>query len=149
MRVALIAGGARYNAIPHQTVAAIAVAEAEVGQLTDAVESFAATVREELAATEPELAITATPAELPGMIMTPEAQHRIVGALYSSPNGVMRMSYRVPGLVETSTNLGTVSCGGATGGGVPGAQRGRLGARRRAADDRQRVRPSRCGDHDP
>jgi dipeptidase D len=77
--------------------------------LTEFVETFAAIVKTELAATEPELAITATLAELPDMVMTRGAQDRIVGALYGSPNGVIRMSDAVPGLVETSTNLGTVA----------------------------------------
>jgi dipeptidase D len=109
IRVASISGGERYNAIPHDAVAIVAVPENEVEPLTAYVEAFAATVTEELATTEPELAITATPATLPGMVMTPDAQRRIVGALYGSPNGVMGMSDSVPGLVETSTNLGTVS----------------------------------------
>jgi dipeptidase D len=43
------------------------------------------------------------------MEMTPDAQLRIVDALYGSPDGVLRMSDNVPGLIETSTNLGDVS----------------------------------------
>lgn len=109
IRVASIAGGERYNAIPHEAVATVAVPEDEATVLTAFVEAFAATVRAELAATEPELAITVTPVELPDMVMSRDAQRRIVGALYGSPNGVMRMSDAVPGLVETSTNLGTVT----------------------------------------
>ena len=46
--------------------------------------------------------------------MTPDAQRRIVGALYGCPNGVMRMSDSVPGLVETSTNLGLASAADGT-----------------------------------
>ena len=46
--------------------------------------------------------------------MTPDAQRRIVGALYGCPNGVMRMSDSVPGLVETSTNLGLVAAADGT-----------------------------------
>jgi dipeptidase D len=109
IRVASIAGGERYNAIPHEAMAIMAVPESEATPLTDFVQMFAATVKQELAATEPELAIIVTPAELPRMVMTRDAQGRIVGALYGSPNGVMRMSDSVPGLVETSANLGTVS----------------------------------------
>ena len=48
-------------------------------------------------------------AAMPDMVMTPDAQRRIVAALYGCPNGVIRMSDSVPGLVETSTNLGAVS----------------------------------------
>ena len=50
-----------------------------------------------------------TTATIPDRVMTPDAQRRIVSALYGIPNGVMRMSDSVPGLVETSTNLGAVS----------------------------------------
>jgi dipeptidase D len=41
--------------------------------------------------------------------MTADAQRRIVGALYGCPNGVVRMSDAVPGLAETSINLGSVA----------------------------------------
>lgn len=109
IRTASIGGGERYNAIAHEATAVVAVPKSEATPLTEFVELFATTVKEELAATEPELAITATPAELPDMVMALDAQRRIVGALYGSPNGVMRMSDAVPGLVETSTNLGTVT----------------------------------------
>lgn len=112
MRVASITGGQRYNAIPQEAVAIVAVPAGEATALTAFVEAFAATVREELLAAEPELAVTVTPVDLPGMVMSLDAQRRIVGALYGSPNGVMRMSDAVPGLVETSTNLGTVAAEG-------------------------------------
>ena len=38
-----------------------------------------------------------------------DGQHALVSALYGSPNGVEKMSDAVPGLVETSTNLGILS----------------------------------------
>ena len=41
--------------------------------------------------------------------MSPEAQRRVVGALCGLPNGVMRLSDAVPGLVETSINLGVAT----------------------------------------
>ncbi len=106
LRVATITGGGRYNAIPREASAVVAIPETEVTRLTDFVAAFAATVRQELARTEPDLQVAATPAAVPDMVMTPEAQRRIVGALYAVPNGVIRMSDAVPGLVETSTNLG-------------------------------------------
>ena len=78
-------------------------------RLTEHVAAFAATIKQELARTEPDLQIVVTPAAVPDRVMTPDAQRRIVAALYGMPNGVMRMSDSVPGLVETSTNLGAVS----------------------------------------
>ena len=109
VRVAAIEGGKQYNAIPRDATAIVAVPDGEVARLTEWVAAFAATVKQELARTEPDLQIVATPAATPEMVMTPDAQLRIVNALYGVPNGVMRMSDGVPGLVETSTNLGAVS----------------------------------------
>ena len=109
VRVAAIEGGKQYNAIPRDAAAVVAVPEGEVTRLTECVAAFAATVQQELARTEPDLQIAVTSAAIPDMVMTPDAQLRIVDALYGSPNGVMRMSDSVPGLVETSTNLGAVS----------------------------------------
>ncbi len=106
VRVASIEGGGRYNAIPREAAAVVAVPEAEATRLTGASRRSPQRSRQELARTEPDLQIAATPAEIPDMVMTPDAQRRIVGALYGCPNGVMRMSDSVPGLVETSTNLG-------------------------------------------
>jgi dipeptidase D len=77
----------------------------------DAVQQVAATVRDELRATEPELTIAAEPTATPTAVMPAETQERIVGALYGVPNGVIRMSDAVPGLVETSTNVGTLAAG--------------------------------------
>ncbi|MFN8663643.1 MAG: aminoacyl-histidine dipeptidase [Thermomicrobiales bacterium] len=109
LRVTSITGGERNNAIPRDAVAVVAVPEGDATALIALVETVAATILAELATAEPQLAITAMPANLPGRVMSADAQHRIIEALYGSPNGVMRMSDAVPGLVETSTNLGTVS----------------------------------------
>ena len=109
VRVAAIEGGKQYNAIPREAAAVVAVSETEVPRLTGWIETFAATVRQELARADPDLQIAATRAAVPDMVMTQDAQRRILAALYGCPNGVMRMSDSVPGLVETSTNLGAVS----------------------------------------
>ena len=36
-------------------------------------------------------------------------QHALIDVLYGTPQGVLRMSDAVPGLVETSTNMGIVN----------------------------------------
>ena len=47
--------------------------------------------------------------DLPAEVLPEDGQHALVSALYGSPNGVEKMSDSVPGLVETSTNLGILS----------------------------------------
>jgi dipeptidase D len=114
LRVASIEGGKQYNAIPREAGAVVAVPETAVPRLAENVEALAATLKLELARTEPDLQIAATPVAVPDMVMTPDAQRRIVAALYGCPNGVMRMSDSVPGLVETSTNLGLAAAADGT-----------------------------------
>ncbi|MCB9158245.1 MAG: M20/M25/M40 family metallo-hydrolase [Caldilineaceae bacterium] len=58
---------------------------------------------------EPDLAVTATPVDLPPAVMDPAAQRTLLDALTAMPQGVMRMSDAVPGLVETSINTGIVA----------------------------------------
>jgi dipeptidase D len=114
LRLASISGGDRYNAIPRGASAVVAVEASHADALTAFVATFAETVRAELAATEPELRVDATPVDAPPRAMRPDEQRRVVDALNAVPDGVIRMSDSVPGLVETSTNLGTVALGDGT-----------------------------------
>jgi len=66
-------------------------------------------IKKELAAVEPKLFARADPTGLPGQVMDPDSQRRIIEALDANPQGVLRMSDAVEGLVETSTNMGIAS----------------------------------------
>jgi dipeptidase D len=46
---------------------------------------------------------------LPDRVLDPHAQGVVIDVLYANPQGVLRMSDTVPGLVETSTNMGITS----------------------------------------
>ena len=46
--------------------------------------------------------------DLPGEVLTQEFTNKLLNALYACPHGVFAMSYRMPGMVETSTNLAAV-----------------------------------------
>lgn len=58
--------------------------------------------------TEPGLKMELESAELPKEVMSPEDTAKLLNALYACPHGVFAMSYRMPGMVETSTNLAAV-----------------------------------------
>ena len=58
--------------------------------------------------TEPNLAIEAKATEMPSIVMGSVCQETIINVVYALPNGVMRMSDSMEGLVETSTNLAIV-----------------------------------------
>ncbi len=111
LRLTSMAGGDRYNAIPRGASAVIAVPEAHLASVESFVDTFAKTAQSELAGTEPEMRVEAAPVDAPTRVMAPDAQRRVIDALNGCPNGVIRMSDSVPGLVETSTNVGTISLG--------------------------------------
>jgi dipeptidase D len=111
VRLASMTGGDRYNAIPLSASAVVALDASQGDALRAFVDAFAETVRAELAATEPELRIEGVTADAPVEAMAAGAQRDVIDALNAVPNGVVRMSDSVPGLVETSTNLGTIALG--------------------------------------
>ena len=64
----------------------------------------------EFAETEPDLLFTCEKTDMPGKVMSQGDQYRIIRAVYICPNGVIRMSQAMKGLVETSNNLAIVNC---------------------------------------
>ena len=108
VRLAQIAGGDAANAITREASALVVVPNDQVDAFLKHVQEFESIVKAELAAVEPDLNVQAVPADLPVKVMDETAQRMLVDALYATPQGVMRMSDAVPGLVETSTNIGIV-----------------------------------------
>lgn len=108
LRLAALEGGTAPNSIAAHAVALVGVPEAQADAFLEAVRSVEETVKTELAAAEPGLSVTATPAALPAQVMGEGDQRRLIAALDASPQGVQRMSDAVAGLVETSLNLGVV-----------------------------------------
>ncbi len=111
VRLVSLHGGTAHNAIPTEATALISVPVAEAPWFADYLAQSEMTLRQELTATEPNLAVTFITATLPTIqqAMTPASQQRVLNALYVNPQGVLRMSDSVPGLVETSNNLGVVT----------------------------------------
>lgn len=111
VRLVSLQGGTADNAIPTEANALVMVSVEQAQGFADYLKQFEATVRNELTATEPNLAVTFSMATLPAIpaVMTPASQQRVLDALYANPQGVLRMSDSVPGLVETSNNLGVVT----------------------------------------
>jgi dipeptidase D len=70
--------------------------------------TFEAISKAELSAVEPDLSIELVDIEPPSEMISEDVQLILLDALYATPQGVMRMSDALPGLVETSNNLGVV-----------------------------------------
>ena len=106
LRIASLEGGTAKNAIPTAASAVVFIADANVDAFTKQVQDFEATVQAELKATEPNLSVQLQAVQPPTQVMDEAWQNTLINALYGTPQGVQRMSDAVPGLVETSTNLG-------------------------------------------
>lgn len=108
LRLASISGGSLRNAIPRESFALIGIPSANKEDFLAYVKAFSETVKKELSAVEPDLAILVEPTDAPAVWIDETTQHNLLNAIYACPNGVIRMSNEMPGLVETSTNLAIV-----------------------------------------
>ncbi len=112
LRVASIDGGSLRNAIPREAFAVVVVPAGKGDALKKQLADFHAVVAAELSATEPDFKASVEPTQAPAKLMDAKTQQGLIDGVYGCPNGVMRMSDAMPGLVETSTNLAIVKAEG-------------------------------------
>ncbi|MBE0677009.1 MAG: aminoacyl-histidine dipeptidase [Bacteroidales bacterium] len=110
IHVAEAMGGDLRNAIPREGHAVVCLPADKSGAFETFVKNYEKVYRNEFAETEPDLAFSAENVNLPAKVMDTTDQYRIIRSVYVCPNGVMRMSASMPGLVETSNNLAIVKC---------------------------------------
>jgi dipeptidase D len=104
------AGGTAENAIPNACTAELIAAEADVMPLLDAADRLCAAVRREFAEADPGIRLRCeTGPAVAAEALSAEETARFTDALLAAPNGVQAMSAALPGLVETSLNLGLLS----------------------------------------
>ncbi len=108
VRLASIKGGSLRNAIPREAFGTILISSGDVNLVEEFLEEYTDIVRAELAVTEPNLKITLSSTEMPSFLIDENTQINLTDAILACPDGVIRMSDSMPGLVETSTNLAIV-----------------------------------------
>ena len=109
IRIASFVGGNLRNAIPREAVAVVAVPEANEKAFTKLVNAFAKVAKAEFSATEPNMTIKAKATDTPEKVMPEVTSTKLLDMVFALPNGVLRMSDSMPGLVETSNNLAVVN----------------------------------------
>ena len=111
--IAEINGGSAQNAIPREAAALVVLADgASESELKSRVASAETGYRADLGGFDSGLGITVEQAERPGKVLDAKDANHTVALLASSHHGVLAMSPDVVGLVQTSTNLATVSTKG-------------------------------------
>lgn len=103
-------GGTLRNAIPREAFAEITLSQKDLIRFEELITEFQQILQDEFKHVEPNLSLTYSKLEKDQVkrVITIEQQHKILNWFNSAPNGVVRMSDEIAGIVETSLNLGIV-----------------------------------------
>ena len=101
-------GGNLRNAIPREAYAIVGVPAESKADFVERYMEFGEMMKEEFRHTEPRLRFSTADAETPAEVMNNDDMCALLITIVGLPNGVLAMSFAVPGLVETSSNLASV-----------------------------------------
>ena len=109
VRLASIDGGSYRNAIPSKASAIIMVPKDKVAEVEANINAVAALAQAELSIADPNLQVVlAANPVTPDFVIDAPTALSAVRAVFGAFSGVYRMSDAMPGLVETSSNIGIV-----------------------------------------
>jgi dipeptidase D len=108
IRLTELNGGSLRNAIPREANASFVVAKEQIAPLKAALGDYLATIQGNLAAIETDIEMLLISPEDFEQCWTKATQAAILRALNACPNGVIRMSDDIEGIVESSLNLGVM-----------------------------------------
>ncbi|WP_439212685.1 beta-Ala-His dipeptidase [Duffyella gerundensis] len=109
LRLIEFTGGTLRNAIPREAFATLAVPAAKVDALKSAAMAYLTTLQNELSDKDKNVNLQTEPLAHNGQALTANSRDRFIALLNSTPNGVIRNSDVVKGVVETSLNVGVVA----------------------------------------
>ena len=108
-KLASIKGGAKMNAIPREADAVILVKDEEISKVEAKIAEWSNIFKNELQGIDDELSLTCENTNDIVQVFTDDTKQKVLRAVFMLPNGVQTMSMAVPGLVQSSTNLGVVT----------------------------------------
>lgn len=111
LRVASIDGGSLRNAIPRDSFAVVTVSKDKADLFRKYAKELLEIVTNEYKGVETDINITLEPVAVPADVIDLRTTYNFLNAVYATPNGVIRDSQDMKGLVETSTNLAIVKSG--------------------------------------
>ena len=104
LRLISVDGGSKDNAIPRASQALVVAEDPRAAFFAKAEE-----VKKSLPEAETQVEFYCEPAQTDLLPMTAQASAQVIGLLNALPNGVQAMSRDIPGLVQTSLNLGILT----------------------------------------
>lgn len=112
IRLINVDGGNMRNAIPRDATLTFAMPKAHKDCIVAELEKVAGWVKKELGKVEPDFFMKLEPVRMTPKVMTEADTQKIINAVMIAPNGVIRMSKDMEGLVETSLNLAIMNTNG-------------------------------------
>lgn len=108
LRLAEIDGGNLHNAIAREALAVAGVPYSLKENVIVELNTLLPEIQAELRAVDPDLNMIVGSTETPDFVIDKETSGNLLEGIYGCPHGVLAMSFDIPGLVETSTNLASV-----------------------------------------
>lgn len=108
VRLASVDGGGLRNAIPREATAVVLVSEADTAAFEAEVAQAEKTLVAEFANIEDSISVKCTKCQMPTTVIPAQVAEKLAKAVIGAPNGVVKMSVEMEGLVQTSSNLARV-----------------------------------------
>ena len=108
IRLALFDGGNLRNAIAREAFAIITLPDNEKQNLLEDFDRMTTEIKNEFQYAETKLQLRCLETDIPEKVIDEQTQNKLLNAIYACPHGVLEMSTRMEGMVETSTNLASV-----------------------------------------
>ena len=108
LRLVELTGGSARNALPREASATLAVPDGDAAHLPSSLRAWESLLRQELLGVDEGLRIDCAGASAE-RVLSARDQAVWLASLHAAPHGVRRWSRSVPGVVETSNNLGMVA----------------------------------------
>jgi dipeptidase D len=104
-----IKGGDKHNAIPREAYAKISIEKSDKNKFISTLKGEEKNIFEEIKPIDPKFRLEVENIGKLSTTLTKDSQGKLLNLLHGLPHGIDKMSYDIPDLVETSTNLATVS----------------------------------------
>lgn len=112
IRILRMEGGNMRNAIPRDAECLIAVPKADKTRILNEIKKVSNYVKKELSSVEPDFSVKCEDGRMNPTVMTAADTKKLINTVMIAPNGVIRMSKDMEGLVETSLNLAIMKTNG-------------------------------------
>jgi len=106
--IADLNGGDKHNAIPREAYANVSVKKSEKNKFIELLKNEEKEILEEIKPIDPNFTVNIEDISKPSSTLTKDSQIKILNLLHGLPHGIDKMSYDIPDLVETSTNLASI-----------------------------------------